>query len=747
MQAERVELDINGKTFFIESGLLAKQAAGSVVVGFEETIILAAVAAEEKAREGLDFFPLTVDYRDRTSAAGRIPGGFLKREARPSDRETLTSRIVDRSIRPMFEKGFLNETQVIINPLSFDYEHETSPLALTGASAALSVSHLPFHQPVSAVRVGRIDGEFIVNPTIQQIPESDINILCAGTEDSLNMVEGSGKEMSEDDLVAALEFAHGWIKQICAIQTELKQKLGKKKIEVPEGPDRSVEIAAISEKMGSRLRDAILTSGKKERGDAIKEVRNAIIAEIIGDEPEDGVEAIYKEAFDTVRKGLIREMILSDGLRADSRKTDEIRQIDIGVDALPRTHGSTVFTRGETQALVTTTLGTGQDELMEDFLEGRQPRRFMLHYNFPAFCVGEVKRMMGPGRREIGHGTLAQNAIEPVLPTAEDFPYTIRIVSEILESNGSSSMASVCGASLSLMDAGVPISGAVAGIAMGLVQDGDRTAILSDILGLEDAVGDMDFKVAGTRKGITAVQMDIKVKGLPVELMQRALEQAKQGRFHILDKMAEALAEPRTELNKNAPRIHTLQINPDKIRDIIGPGGKVIRGITADTGCQIDVNDEGIVKIASTNGEQLKAALDIINAITQEAVIGKIYVGSVKKIVDFGAFVEIFPGTDGLCHISEMAPHRVERMEDEADIGDEMLVKVIDIDRSGKIRLSRKEAMRGEGDDAGGDAGSRRPPRRPEGARGSRDGNGGRGDDGGRAPRGGGGRGDRGGRR
>ncbi|VAX18040.1 Polyribonucleotide nucleotidyltransferase [hydrothermal vent metagenome] len=740
MQAERVELDINGKTFFIESGVLAKQAAGSVVVGFEETIILAAVAAEEKAREGLDFFPLTVDYRDRTSAAGRIPGGFLKREARPSDRETLTSRIVDRSIRPMFEKGFLNETQVIINPLSFDYEHETSPLALTGASAALSVSYLPFHQPVSAVRVGRVDGEFIVNPTIQQIAESDINILCAGTEDSLNMVEGSGKEMSEDDLVAALEFAHGWIKQICVIQTELKQKLGKKKIEVPEGPDRSAEIAAISEKMGSRLRDAILTSGKKERGDAIKEVRNAIIAEIIGDEPEDGVEAIYKEAFDTVRKGLIREMILSDGLRADSRKTDEIRQIDIGVDALPRTHGSTVFTRGETQALVTTTLGTGQDELMEDFLEGRQPRRFMLHYNFPAFCVGEVKRMMGPGRREIGHGTLAQNAIEPVLPTAEDFPYTIRIVSEILESNGSSSMASVCGASLSLMDAGVPISGAVAGIAMGLVQDGDRSAILSDILGLEDAVGDMDFKVAGTRKGITAVQMDIKVKGLPVELMQRALEQAKQGRFHILDKMAEALAEPRSELNKNAPRIHTLQINPDKIRDIIGPGGKVIRGITADTGCQIDVNDEGIVKIASTNGEQLKAALDIINAITQEAVIGKIYVGSVKKIVDFGAFVEIFPGTEGLCHISEMAPHRIERMEDEADVGDEMLVKVIDIDRSGKIRLSRKEAMSGGGDDAGGDSGSRRPPRRPEGGR-----DGGRGGND-RGPRGGG-RGDRGGRR
>ncbi len=735
MQAERLELEINGKTLFIESGILAKQAAGSVVVGFEETIILAAAAAGDSPRGG-DFLPLTVDYRDKTSAAGRIPGGFLKREARPSDGETLTSRLIDRSIRPMFEEGYSNETQVIINPLSFDYEHETAPLALIGASACLAISHLPFPTPLAGVRIGRVDGEFICNPTFEQMEKSDINILCAGTEESLGMVEGGGNEISEEDIIEALEFAHGWIKKICALQVELMSRLGKEKMEITT-VDLSSEIAAIREKVGDNLKEAVLTAGKEERSKALKAVRNSILKEILGEDPEEEVLETYKEAYGTVQKGFIREMILTEGIRADGRKTDEIRNIDIGVDALPRTHGSAIFTRGETQALVCTTLGTGQDELMVDSLAGRKARHFMLHYNFPAFCVGEVKRIMGPGRREIGHGTLAERAIEPVLPSHEDFPYTIRVVSEILESNGSSSMASVCGASLSLMDAGVPVSSAVAGIAMGLVQDGERVAILSDILGLEDALGDMDFKVAGTKNGITAVQMDIKIKGLPVELMKNALEQAKEGRMHILGKMAEAIEAPREELNKNAPRIHTMQINPDKIRDIIGPGGKVIRGIVAETGCQLDVNDEGIVKIASTNGEQLKAALDIINHITQEAIIGKIYVGTIKKIVDFGAFVEIFPGTEGLCHISEMAHHRVQSMEDEVTMGEEMLVKVIDVDRSGKIRLSRKEAMRPEGDrgssgssdkPAGdGDSGDRGPRRDSRGGGGGRDSRGGRG--------------------
>ncbi len=703
MQAERVEVDINGKTLFIETGVLAKQAAGSVVVGYEETIILAAVTVADKAREGFDFLPLTVDYRDKTAAAGRIPGGFLKREARPSDGEVLTSRLVDRSIRPMFPKNFFNETQLIINPLSFDFEHSTDTLALVGASACLAISQLPFSTPISGVRVGRVEGEFICNPTLKQIEESDINLLCSGTLESLVMVEGSGKEISEDDLIAALEFAHGWVKKICAAQAELVEKIGKEKMEVPQkeiGP----ELDIIGEKVSGVLKEAVLTTGKFERSKAIKAVRNDAIKDILGDEPDEAALETHKEAFDTFQKTFIREMILNDGIRADGRKTTEIRDISIAVDALPRTHGSALFTRGETQALVTTTLGTGQDEHMQDRLEGRIARQFFLHYNFPPYCVGEVKRAGFVSRREIGHGTLAERAIEPLLPDYEDFPYTIRIVSEILESNGSSSMATVCGASLCLMDAGVPLKSAVAGIAMGLVQDGDRIAILSDILGLEDALGDMDFKVAGTRNGISAVQMDIKIKGLPVDLLKQALEQAKEGRIQILDIMDKTIAKGRDELNKHAPRIHTLKINPEKVGDVIGPGGKVIRGIVADTGCQIDIQDGGIVKIASTNAEQLNAAIEIINHITQEAIIGKIYVGSVKKITDFGAFIEIFPGTEGLCHISEMAHHRIRAVSDEISEGDEILVKVIEVDRAGKIRLSRKEAMgnRDADDDKGG---------------------------------------------
>ncbi len=694
MQIERVELQLGEKTLFIETGLLAKQAAGSVVVGFEETLILAATTASDTPREGVDFLPLTVDYRDRTSAAGRIPGGFFKREARPSDRETLTSRLVDRTIRPMFADGYANETQIIINPLSFDYEHETNVLAITGASASLMISPLPFTAPVSGVRIGRVEGELICNPTIEQLKKSDINLLLSGTEESLVMVEGGGNEISEDDLIAAMEFGHEWIKKICRIQKELAAKAGKQKMEIPQ-PEESAQVGEILAKVESSLKEAVLTPGKEERSKALKALRNSAIKELMGDDEDETRKAALKEAFGTVQKQFVRNMILNEGLRADGRDLRQIRDISIAVDALPRTHGSCLFTRGETQALVTTTLGSGQDELTVDNLEGRFVRNFFLHYNFPPFCVGEVKRMMGPGRREIGHGSLAERAIEPVIPSIEDFPYTIRVVSEILESNGSSSMASVCGAAMSLMDAGVPIKAPVAGIAMGLVQEGDKVAILSDILGMEDALGDMDFKVAGTRNGITAVQMDIKIEGLNVDLLKRALGQALDGRLHILDKMDEILSKPRENLNENAPRIHTIKIHPDKIRDIIGPGGKVIKGIVADTGCQVEVNDDGIVKIFSKDEAQLQAAIGIVEYITQEAVVGKIYNGTVRRIADFGAFIEIFPGTDGLCHISQLADFRVDSVEDVFSVGDEVPVKVIEVDPTGKVRLSYKEAVAG----------------------------------------------------
>ncbi len=685
----------------MESGVLARQAGGSVVVGFEETMVLAAATAEEKPRnEKADFLPLTIEYRDKMSAAGRIPGGFFKRETRPGDRETLVSRLTDRSVRPMFAAGYINETMVMINPLSFDFEHEVDWLALNGASTSLLISPAPYTTPVAGIKVVRVDGELIAAPTLEQIEKADLNLLLAGTEESLTMVEGGGKELAEADLIAALEFGHEWIKKICAAQKELAGLVGKPKMTVPT-VDRSADVALCLEAMKNGFREAVLTAGKFQRSAAQKAFRDQAITTLLaGSDDADRKDAL-KAAWDKAAKTFIREMILNEGLRADGRDTKTVRDITIAVDALPRCHGSTLFTRGETQALVTTTLGTGQDEQMIDKLEGRVPKRFMLHYNFPSFCVGEVKRPMGPGRREIGHGSLAERALEPVLPSKDDFPYTIRIVSDILESNGSSSMASVCGGSLALMDAGVPISSPVAGIAMGLVAEGDRVAILSDILGLEDALGDMDFKVSGTAKGVTAVQMDIKLKGgLPVELLTRALDQAKEGRLHILGEMAKAIETPREELNQYAPRITTIKINPNKVGALIGPGGKVIKGIVAETGCQIDIEDDGSVHIYSSNGDQMKAAVDIVNSIIQEAKMGEIYLGVIKRIVDFGCFVEIFPGTEGLVHVSEFADHRVERVDDEVSEGDAILVKVINIDPSGKIRLSRKEALAEKGEGA-----------------------------------------------
>ncbi|MDH5510842.1 MAG: polyribonucleotide nucleotidyltransferase [Nitrospinota bacterium] len=732
MQAERIEVDIEGRTFFIETGILAKQAAGSVVVGLEETLLLCATSAEDKAKEGFDFLPLTVDYRDKTAAAGRIPGGFFKRESRPSDRETITSRLVDRSIRPMFADGYSNETQILINPLSFDFENDTESLAITSASASLMISHLPFTTPISGVRVGRIDGEFVIYPTIKEMETSDINLTVSGTEESLVMVEGGGAEMTEEDLVAALKFAHEWIKKLCVAQKELAAKIGKPKMDIPMA-EEAPEAAEILAKVEGGLKAALLTKGKFERKNALKALRDEGVAQIMGESQDEVKKKALKNGFETIQKKFVRNMILEEGIRADGRKTDEIREITIAVDALPRTHGSCLFTRGETQALVTTTLGTSQDELTIDNLEGRAIRTFFLHYNFPGFCVGEVKRMMGASRREIGHGSLAERAIERVIPPSDKFPYTIRVVSEILESNGSSSMATVCGASLALMDAGAPIKAPVAGIAMGLVMEGERVAILSDILGMEDALGDMDFKVAGTRDGITAVQMDIKLEGgLDVELMKRALDQAKEGRLHILGIMDQAISKPREELNPNAPRIHTLKISPEKVRELIGPGGKVIKGIVADTGCQVDVNDAGEVKIFSSNVEKLNSAIGMVEYITQEAQLDKIYDGIVRRIVDFGAFVEIFPGTDGLLHISQIAEFRLENVEDVFSIGDRIPVKVIEVDPTGKVRLSYREAV------AGTDKELREPPegagrgpaRKPSGgggpSRGGRDGRDGR---------------------
>jgi polyribonucleotide nucleotidyltransferase len=743
MQAQRVEVQIGEKLFYMESGVLAKQAAGSVVVGFEETMVLAAATAEEKPRnEKADFLPLTIEYRDRMSASGRIPGGFLKREARPSDRETLVSRLTDRSVRPMFASGYINETMVMIHPLSFDYEHETDWLALNGAATSLLISPCPFHTAVAGIKIVRVDGKLIPCPTLEQTEKADLNLLLAGTEESLTMVEGGGAEIGEDDLIAALEFGHEWIKKICAAQKELAAKIGKEKWTVVS-KDYSAEAAEIEARLDDRMKAAVMTSGKFERSRAMKAFRDQIIAEIAGPDAAEERKEGLKAGWDKAQKNYIRHMILNEGIRADGRDTKTVRDITIAVDALPRTHGSALFTRGETQALVMTTLGTGGDEQMIDKLEGRVSKRFLLHYNFPSFCVGEVKRPMGPGRREIGHGALAERAIEPILPTKDDFPYTIRVVSEILESNGSSSMASVCGASLALMDAGVPIKAPVAGIAMGMVAENGKIAILSDILGLEDALGDMDFKVSGTRAGVTAVQMDIKLKGgLQVDLLRTALAQAKEGRHHILDKMAEAIDAPRAELNPYAPRITTIKVNPDRIGALIGPGGKVIKGIVAETGCQIDIQDDGSVHIYSTNGEQMKQAVDIVNSIAQEAKIGEFYVGTIKRIVDFGAFIEIFPGTEGLVHISEWADHRVERVEDEASEGDVVMVKVINVDPSGKVRLSRKEAHAEKGEAAATEETLNPNPNAPRAERSDR---GDRGDRG-RGPRSGGGGGDRGGR-
>ena len=692
---ERLETIIDDRTISIEAGELAKQAGGSVVIRQGDTMVLVTATMASTPREGIDFFPLTVDFREKTYAAGKIPGSFFKREARPGDLETLTCRLIDRPIRPLFPKAFKNETQVVGIVISHDQANPADVIAITGASTALMISELPFTTPIAGARVGRVDGNLIFNPTHEEIKGSDLNLVMAASAENIVMVEAGAEELSEDDMMAALEFGHERIKKLVEMQVKLRELLGKEKI-VVEAPEVNQELKGkVIDFAQKKLEDAMEIAGKHERTDTIKAIKSEL-CESLNPDGEPDLTGEIKDLFNGVEKEVVRNMILDKNKRVDGRGLSDVRPISIQVGYLPRAHGSSVFTRGETQALVSTTLGTSVDEQRLDSLEFKGTKSFLLHYNFPAFCTGEVKFIGGPGRREIGHGMLAERSLIPVLPDKTDFPYTIRIVSEILESNGSSSMASVCGGALSMMDAGVPIKAPVAGIAMGLIKEEDRTAILSDILGSEDHLGDMDFKVAGTRKGITALQMDIKIDGLSKELMATAMQQAKEGRYHIIDEMDKTLATPRQEMSRYAPKIVTLQIPKDKIRDVIGPGGKVIRDIIEKTGVTIDINDDGIVSIASIDGDSSKKAIDMVEALVQEVEVGRIYLGKVKKIVDFGAFVEILPGTDGLVHISQICDRRIKSVSDEISEGDEIKVKVIDVDQQGKVKLSRKEALREE---------------------------------------------------
>src|SRR6266853_700502 len=708
-QTATVEL-AGGKTLLIETGHLAKQAQGSAIVRQGDNVVLGTACASPDPREGIDFFPLTVDYREYTYAGGRIPGGFIKREGRPQEREILTARQIDRPIRPLFAEGFRNETQVIVLVLSADTDNDPDVLAINAASAALTLSEIPFHGPVGAVRVGLVNDQMVVNPTYEEMQSSLLNIMVVGTAEGIVMVESGAKEVSEDQVLSAIEFAHEQIKKICAAMSDLASKAGHKKLEVTAPEFDETYYKQLMKKVGAKLTDALDTAKypKHESYNKVREIKKELKAEL----PEDDKEAAAKlsKYYEALRERIFREAVLKEHKRPDSRAFDKIRDIWIEVGVLPRTHGSAIFTRGETQALVTTTLGTPDDAQRIERFEGETRKRFMMHYNFPPFSVGEVGRMTGVGRREIGHGALAERALLAVLPDVENWPYTMRVVSDILESNGSSSMATVCGASLSLMDAGVPLSSAVAGVAMGLVKEEDSYAILSDIAGAEDHYGDMDFKVAGTRKGITALQMDIKVMGITSQIMQEALEQAKRGRLHILDKMEGTITTGRENISTFAPRIYTLQIPVDKIRDLIGPGGKMIRSIIDQTGVKIDVDDTGKVNVASNDGPSAQKAIQMINDLTAVPEVGKTYLGKVVRIAEFGAFVEIIPGTDGLLHISEIAEHRVKEVKDELKEGDQVLVKVLGIEGN-RIKLSRKAILReqrakmapqgGEGDGGG----------------------------------------------
>ncbi|MEA1967513.1 MAG: polyribonucleotide nucleotidyltransferase [Thermodesulfobacteriota bacterium] len=683
--------EINGKEFSLRSGKVAKQASGSVIVQHGETMLLVTAVSSKEPKDNIDFLPLTVEYQEKIYSAGRIPGNYFRREiGRPSEKETLTCRLIDRPIRPLFDKGYAHETQVIATVLSMDKENEPDTLALVGASAALELSDIPFAGPIAGIRVGRIDGEFVANPTIEQVKKSNIDLVVAGSETGVIMVEGGADIVSEQDMLDAIFFGHKAMQPIIEIQKKLKKALGKeKRVIAPPTIDEDL-FTKIKDLAKDKIHAAVQTQGKMERNTVLSIVRDELI-DSLGDEFAEKRKEV-KSLFGSLVKKISRSIVLKENKRIDGRAFDEVRDIACETGTLPMPHGSALFTRGETQVLGVLTLGSGRDQQRIETLNGDEERKFMLHYNFPPFSVGECRRPGGPSRRDVGHGALATRALERVLPDPEDFEYTIRLVGEVMESNGSSSMGTVCSGSLALMDGGVPIKAPVSGIAMGLVQDEENTVILTDILGDEDHFGDMDFKVAGTSEGITALQMDIKIKELTKDVMVKALNQAKQGRLHILNEMLETLDTPRAEISPHAPKIITLKINPDKIRDIIGPGGKMIRSIQSDTNTTIEVDDSGFIKISAENQENGEAAAKIVADIGLDPEIGSIYEGEVVKITDFGAFVRIKTGTDGLVHISELADHRVKKVTDVVKEGEVIKVKVLEITRDGKIRLSLKAA-------------------------------------------------------
>jgi polyribonucleotide nucleotidyltransferase len=771
MQSIRVEREIGGKRLSIETGTFAKLADGSVTVQYGESVVLGAVV-RANPREGIDFFPLQVDYRERRAAAGKFPGGFMKREGRPTTKEILTARLIDRPLRPLFPKGFMDEVQIHLNVLAFDGENDPDILSGIAASAAIAISDIPFITPIAHVRVGRIEGELILNPTVEQLEYSDFDLVVAGTKHYVNMIELGGREVVEDEVADAIEFAHKAIIEIVGMIEELQGKTPKKeKVGDIKQPDPGF-VDAIRARVSDKIREVKGKPGKHDRGDAVKQILDELIAEMAPPvtDPnasyasiveQKGQQKIIRNIFGEVEEQVTREAILA-GVRPDGRGYKDIRPISCEVGVLPRVHGSAVFTRGETQAMCTVTLGTSSDEQLVDGLIDEYSQKFMLHYNFPSYSVGEVRPIRGPGRREIGHGALAERSLVAVLPTVDQFPYTVRVISDILESNGSSSMASSCGGCLALMDAGVPISKPVAGISVGLVQEKDKYELLTDIIGEEDHFGDMDFKVCGTRDGITAIQLDIKTEGITHKIIRDTLHQAKEARLVILQKMATALPAPRPEISKYAPRLLTIKIDPEKIGKIIGPGGKNIKALQADTGANVDIEDDGTVYISAVDGAAAEKCRDIIEAMTAEVKVGKIYNGRVVSIKDFGAFVEIAPETDGLCHVSELSDRYIDRVTDVVQMGDEIKVKVLLVDDQGRIKLSRKAAMHelgesdpetvgapsGAGDEEqgefrgsrggpGGDQGNRGPRR--EGGYGGerRGGGGGRGGD--RGPRGGGG--------
>ena len=692
MSVERVSINVGGNELYIETGKMAKQADGSAIVGYGGTVVLGTVVASEKPRADMDFLPLWVDYREKTYAAGRIPGGYFKREGRPTEKEILTARLIDRPLRPLFPKGFQNEVQIMVMVLSADRENDPDILGMIAASAALSLSDIPFPETVGGVRIGRVNGEYVVFPTHEQIDNGDIDLVIAGMKDTAIMVEGGAGEVKEEDILTAIKLGLEEIGKVTSLIEELREKCGKEK--------REIGLMHIDDKVKSRLSEfakgkveKVLTISEKDMRESFMDNLVSLASEEMGIEDESGISDI-KTALKEIEKELVREHTLSSHKRIDGRSPEEIRPVSCEVSILPRTHGSALFTRGETQSLAIATLGTTEDEQMIEELKGKSSKNFMLHYNFPPFSVGEIKPIRGPGRREIGHGALAEKALRYVLPSNEEFPYTIRIVSDILESNGSSSMATVCGGCLALMDAGVPIKSPVGGVAMGMIKEGDEVVLLTDIMGLEDHFGDMDFKAAGTKTGITAIQMDLKIKGVSYSLIEQILNASSKARIRIIDEMEKVISVPRDKISVYAPMIITLNVNPDKIGSIIGPSGKIIKGIIAKTGAEVNIDDDGKVSIASTDMAKAEEAMQMVKDIVAEAEVGRIYHGKVKRIMDFGAFVEILPGKEGLVHVSQLADHHVKKVEDVLKIGDEVDVKVISIDNQGRINLSRKAAAK-----------------------------------------------------